>query len=114
MKSVFSFLLLGMVLVSCSETANDYVLSREEMVPVMVDLYLATEKVGMAKLPLDSASIYFKSVYKPEVLKKHGVENSKFDSSYKYYSTLPKEFVWIQTAVTDSLKLKHLRGRLNF
>ena len=114
MKNIFSFLFLSVVLVSCSDKNNDYVLSREEMIPIMIDLYLTTEKIGMEKLPLDSASIYFKSVYKPQILKNHNVETPKFDSSFKYYSSSPEDFLWIQTAVADSLKVKHLRGRLDF
>ena len=113
MKSVFGLLLI-LLLFSCSEQTNDYVLSKDEMVPVMIDLYIATELVSMARLPMDSASIYFKSVYKPDVLKKYNIESLRFDSSYQYYSTKPDEFVLIQTAVADSLRVRHLLGRMDF
>jgi hypothetical protein len=113
MKSVYT-LFISLVLFSCGGRENDYVLSKEQMVPVMVDLYIAAELVSMAKLPMDSASIYFKSIYKPDVLEKYNIESQHFDSSYKYYSTKPKEFVLIQTAVADSLRVKHLLGKVEF
>jgi len=108
------YVLLVLLFVSCGEKENDYVLAKNEMVPIMVDMYIATELVSMAKLPLDSASLYFKSVYKPNVLKKYQIDIPRFDSSFKYYSSRPEDFVWLEKAVADSLRVKHLQGRIDY
>jgi len=113
MKNIYKLLVL-VFLFSCELKQNENLLSKNEMVPVMVDLYVATEMVSMARLPIDSAAIYFKSVYKVEVLNKYNIESTLFDDSFKYYSSRPEDFVWIQTAVADTLRVKHLLGRVDF
>ena len=113
MKNIYKLLVL-VFLFSCELKQNQNLLSKSEMVPVMVDLYVATEIVFFGRLPIDSAGIYFKSVYKVDVLNKYNIESALFDKSFKYYSSRPEDYVWIQTAVADTLRAKHLLGRIDF
>ena len=113
MKNLFPLLLFSL-LFSCQKTTSKDVLPKEEMVSVLGDFYLATEMVAMQRLPRDSSSLYLKSVYKPMILKKHNITSEKFDLSYRFYTARPEEFYVIQKAVADSMKIKHLRGRVNF
>ena len=113
MKNIF-VLCCALALFSCEGKFNNRVLTKAEMVPLLVDLSIASELVGKAKLSRSKASLYFKSVYKVDVLNRYDVDVTKFDDSFRYYSSRPEDFVWIQTAVADSLKVKHLRGEIDF
>jgi hypothetical protein len=113
MKKVIG-LVLFVFFCSCNQQNNDYVLSREEIIPVLVDLYIATEKVSMQRLSIDSSAMYMKSIYKPQVLSKHGVEVKRFDSSFVYYSSRPEDFQMIQSAIADSMRVKHLLGKIDY
>lgn len=113
MKKLF-ILSLILVLVSCQERSSTAVLSKDEMVTVLGELYIATEMVAMQRMPRDSSAMYLKSIYKPEILEKYQVTAEKFDRSYQYYTGRPEDFYWIQKAVADSMRVKHLRGRINF
>ena len=112
MKNVIFGVVL--LLMGCDDVKPKYVLDKEKMVPILVGFYLASEEVRMSKLSADSSSIYFKSVYKRRILKENEVDVALFDSSYKYYLRHPNDFMEIQAEVTDSIKVMHLLGDLDF
>ncbi len=98
---------------SCSKVLGPKV-SDDVMVQVLVDLSIATEKASMAKISVDTANMYVLNVYKPEVLAKYGVDEKDFDDVYMEFSNSPEKMLIIQARISDSLRAKHLKGRLDF
>ena len=98
---------------SCSKVLGPKV-SDDLMVQILVDLSIATEKVAMAKISVDTADMYVLNVYKPEVLEKYGVSEKDFDQVYLEYSNTPDKMLLIQTRISDSLRARHLKGKLDF
>ena len=86
----------------------------EKMVSVLVDIAIATEVVAMSDTPKDTAVMYMQSVYKPRVLSDHGLTEEEFDEAFVYFSERPDKMARIQTAVSDSLRALHLKGKLDF
>ena len=98
---------------SCSKVLGPRV-SDDVMVQILVDMSIATEKVAMAKISSDSANMYMLNVFKPQVLGKYNVSEADFDKVYLKLSNSPEDMLIIQSRVSDSLRSKHLRGKLDF
>lgn len=103
--SCLAFLLVT----SCKrEESTADVLSREQMVKVLSELYLTEEKVNKLSLNRDSAALVF-SYFNDEVFKKLGTTDSVFRRSMDYYMERPKEIEKIYAALIDSLNLQEQR-----
>ena len=105
---IFSCLAFLLV-VSCKrEESPADVLSREQMVKVLSELYLTEEKVNKLSLNRDSAALVF-NYFNDEVFKKLGTTDSVFRRSMDYYMERPKEIEKIYAALIDSLNLQEQR-----
>jgi len=94
---------------SCSEKKPEGVLTKKEMVKVLMEVYLAEDKVSRLSLKPDSSKKVF-AVFKDKVFDKVAVKDSLFDASFDYYMNRPKDMETIYTALVDSLNLREQRS----
>jgi hypothetical protein len=104
---------IGVLIVCCSCTdsyrnKNDHILTPEEMVKAMTEIYLAEQKINRLGLPRDSAEREFDH-FKHVIFEKIDVSDSVFKRSFDYYMDRPKEMEIIFTALVDSLSLMEQR-----
>lgn len=90
------------------DTKAKGILSRQEMVSVLTEIYLAEEKVNRLTLPRDSAEVVFR-LMEGKVFEMAGVPDSVFTASLNYYMDRPEQLELIYTALVDSLQLKEHR-----
>jgi hypothetical protein len=103
---VVLFMLLGS---ACDQAARDpSILSHEEMVKVLTEVYLTEQKINRFGLARDSAEHEFERFHKI-VFKKENMSDSVFKKSFDYYMDRPKEMELIYTALVDSLSLMEQR-----
>ncbi len=95
---------------SCSDSDrnNKDILTREQMVKALTEIYLAEQKINRLGLPRDSAEREFER-FKQLVFEKIEVSDSVFKRSFDYYMDRPKEMEIIFTALVDSLSLMEQR-----
>ena len=94
---------------SCSsEKIPEEVLKHEQMVPILVDMYLAESKVNELKIKRDSALIIFQ-VYEERIYAKHNVSYDTYRASLAYYYDHPEVLENIYETVLDSLNLLETR-----
>ena len=80
-------------------------LSKEEMVGLLVPLHLLEARVENSRLQPDSARALFLSQKRELLWQRHiPLEDSVFERSYRYYATHDKDLSDIYTIVTDSLE----------
>jgi hypothetical protein len=99
------------VFVSCGkkeEKRPDYILSQEQMVAALAEVYIAEQKVQRLTLNADTSSFIFGSMEK-KVLENLNVSDSVFRASYDYYMDHPKEMEMIYAVLVDSLQLREQR-----
>ena len=106
MKNIFLVLLIALLL-SCSkeEKKPDGILSKQQMITLMIDINLAEAKVGNRRVGVDSSKILFRN-YELALLTKHGVSDSVYLMSYNYYMKNLDDMSEISAAVVDSLSLR--------
>ena len=91
-----------------SDRNNKDILTRQEMVKTMTEIYLAEQKINRLGLPRDSAEREFDH-FKQVIFEKIDVSDSVFKRSFDYYMDRPKEMEIIFTALVDSLSLMEQR-----
>lgn len=96
-------------LMSCDPGKPADILSRDEMVQIMEELYVAEEKVNQLALSRDSAKQVFKFMDK-KVFESAAVSDTVFAKSFDYYMEHPKEMELIYTALVDTLQLREQRA----
>lgn len=79
------------------------------MVKVLMEVYIAEDKINKMKLKADSADRVFLN-FKGKLLEKTKTEDSVFKASFNYYMDHPKEMELIYTALVDSLNLREQRS----
>jgi hypothetical protein len=103
------------MLASCggkNDKAPDDLLSKEEMVRILVDVHIAEAKVTQKGLVQDSAKkIFTKS--KLDILNKYHVKPEVFERSFDYYMKNLKDMDDIYASVVDSLSFLEARGKLD-
>ena len=103
---------LGMLLVilfGCKKEERPAgILSHEQMVKVLMEIYIGEEKVNRLSLRQDSALVVFDHV-EQKIFDKAGVKDTTFQRSFDYYYARPEELHLIYSAVVDSLQLKEQR-----
>ena len=109
-----TFCLLGVVLwmISCGERRPEGVLSQEEMVQLMEELYLAEEKINYLALSRDSAKKVFE-VMGAKVFENAATTDSTFKRSFDYYMERPRQMEVIYSALVDTLQLREQRAPVN-
>lgn len=102
-------LLLVLALVQCKEEEKpEGLLPKEEMINLMVDVYLAEARISILSIPRDSAVQLFYP-YEDSLLRKRGLSDSLLMANYQYYLGKPKELESILDAVIDTLNLREQR-----
>jgi hypothetical protein len=84
------------------------ILTHEEMVKVMAEIYINEEKVSRLGLSADSAVQLFQ-LMKVSIFETTGVPDSVFKKSLDYYMDRPMETDRIYSVLIDSLQLREQR-----
>jgi hypothetical protein len=101
---VFIFLLVG-----CGpKKTPEGVLTEQQMVKVLTEIYIAEEKTGHMGITRDSVAKIFPQ-FEANVFAKEGVSDSVFRKSMEYYKANPKKLENIYAALVDSLSLQGQR-----
>jgi hypothetical protein len=92
---------------ACNKQQNvpENVLSENEMVSALMEIYLAEEKAEAIGLTYDSLQSLFIH-FEEKIFNKIGTDDSTFHQSMAYYMANPKKLERIYTALVDSLTLK--------
>lgn len=94
---------------SCAEKTPEGILSKQEMVQIMEELYIAEEKINHLALSRDSSKRVFTEI-EAMVFENAAVEDTVFRRSFDYYMEHPKEMEFIYTALVDTLQLREQRA----
>jgi hypothetical protein len=86
----------------------EYILSQEEMVKALAEVYIAEQKVNRLSLSGDSGTVVFGTMEK-KVFENLNVPDSVFRASFDYYMDHPKEMEMIYAVLIDSLQLREQR-----
>lgn len=99
------------VFLSCTdrERVPEGVLTKDQMVNLMIDFYVSEQKVSDLKLPSDSSKALFR-IFEGKILDEAAIADSVFEQSFYYYVDRPKEMEQIYAAIVDSLQLMEQRA----
>ena len=84
------------------------VLTHDQMVTVMSELYIAEQKISSLGIKRDSLE-QIAEVVQDKVFAKVGISDSVFRMSMNYYMDHPQELELIYTSLVDSLNLREQR-----
>jgi len=106
----FCVIALVVLALSCSkkERVPEGVLSRDEMVNVLSELYIVEQKISTLGVKRDSLVQIFDSM-KGRVFEKVGITDSVFRKSLNFYIDHPDVLEGIYTSLIDSLNLREQR-----
>lgn len=107
----FSFILGFSIVVACGKPAEkkpEYILSQEQMVQALAEVYIAEQKVNALSVNADSAWLVFGSMEK-KIFQNLNIPDSVFRASVDYYMDHPKEMEMIYAVLIDSLQLREQR-----
>jgi hypothetical protein len=97
--------------VSCQpKKAEAPPLSREQMIGLMMEIYLAEARTSLIPAAKDSSYRLFLA-YQDTLMHRRGVSDSTLRRAYTYYLEHPAELEAIYDAIIDSLSLKEQRLR---
>lgn len=102
-----TLVILACILLSaCSSNERpEGILSEEEMIPILLDVYLGEGRLSSMNLKRDSALKVFE-VLEGRVFEKYNTTDSIYRTSIVYYYDHPKEMEKIYEVVLDSLNLR--------
>lgn len=105
----YSLIFLMILSLGCAkEKKPEGLLPKDEMVSMMMEMYLAEARIMISRLPKDSAfKLFFP--FEKSVLEKHGISDSTLRENYRYYLEKPAEMESLVDAVIDSLSLREQR-----
>ena len=109
--NVFVVALILSLPLACKDARDsrpEQLLTKEEMVAVLQEIYVTEEKINRLVLPRDSSETVF-TLMEEKVFEKYNIPDSTFKQSLDYYMDRPKEMELIYTALVDSLQLKEQR-----
>jgi hypothetical protein len=104
-------LVVALTFFSCGkkEKRPENIMSKEEMISILIDIRRAEGMVSTLSLNNDSTTVLFKELEK-DIFLKHSVDSAFYTESYQYYLLKPNEALYITDAVIDSLKtMKDIR-----
>ena len=100
------FLLVTVFFSACSKNPRPKgILSEQEMVKILTEVYIHEEKVSRLGLKHDSA-ILVTDQFKRKIFEEAGTTDSVFKRSINYYWDQPKEMERIYDIMIDSLNLR--------
>ena len=85
------------------------ILTQDQMVSVMSELYVAEQKISTLGVKRDSLALIF-DVMKDKVFAKAGVTDSVFRKSLNYYMDHPRDLETVYISLVDSLNLREQRA----
>lgn len=103
-----SIMVLALLTQCKQDKKPEGLLSKEQMVGLMVDVYLAEAKITNSQLPRDSVLKLFYP-YEDSLAAKRGLNDSTLKVNYQYYLQRPNELEAILDAVIDTLNLREQR-----
>jgi hypothetical protein len=109
--SILAVIFGFMAVVSCQkpeEKKPDYVLSHEEMVKALAEVYVNEQKISRLSVNSDSASLIFGSMER-KIFENLNIPDSVFRASVDYYMDHPIEMEKIYAVLIDSLQLREQR-----
>lgn len=99
-----NLILLTVLFVACLEKEKlpDNILPQKKMTHIMIQVHLLEAKIGQLGISMDSAKVVYQ-YFERVVLKKAGIDSTRYFESFNYYSIHPEFFADVYAAVTDSL-----------
>jgi hypothetical protein len=104
----FTFLALLFVLSCGSEKLPKGILTKDKMVPMMVDQHLAEQLFSLRFALGMKNDIIMNDLYL-SILKKYGVEHKVFEESVLYYSKHPEKYKEIYDEVLNRLNAMEIK-----
>ena len=102
---------IGLIFNACQKDKRpEGVLSPEELSKLMVEMYLAEERISGKNMVKDSAMKYFVP-FEEKLKAKHGVSDSIMRMTYQYYISHSEELEKIYDSVIDTLSLREQKER---
>lgn len=98
------------MLVQCKQEQKPAgLLNEEEMVNLLVELYLSEAKLTLSGIRRDSANKLFLP-YEESIVASRGITDSTLNENYNYYLQHPDALEKILDAVIDTLNLREQRA----
>lgn len=99
-------LVVVLALFSCEgkEEVPEDIMSKEQMISMLIDLRMAEGKIATLTLSTDSSTNLFKELEK-RIFLEHEADSTSYTKSYQYYLLRPQQALYITDAVIDSLKV---------
>jgi len=108
MQSCMVLLIIFALSCSNKQQVPDGILTHDQMVAVMSELYITEQKVSTLGMKRDSLE-QIAEVMKDKVFAKVGIPDSVFRKSLNFYMDHPQELELIYTSLVDSLNLREQR-----
>ena len=108
--TVTFFITLFLTLSCGTEPAKTAPLTRDEMINLMLKVYLAEARTSMLAMPKDTAYRLF-LVRQDSIMRHFDISDSTLRNAYSYYLERPAELEAIYDAIIDSLTLREQRSR---
>ncbi|WP_240686613.1 DUF4296 domain-containing protein [Algoriphagus formosus] len=106
MKVIRLGLFLLAILFACeSQEKPKHILPENKMVEVLVDIHLQEGIASALPISYDSSQVLY-TLLEKEIFLKHGVTDSVFTESMRYYLQYPQKMDELYTQVIDSLVVK--------
>lgn len=100
---------LALLPASCGKRVEDEApLTRDQMVSLMMEVYLSEARMTFIPMPRDSAYRLFLA-HQDSILHKRGLTDSTLHKAYSYYINHPAELEAVYDAIIDSLSLREQR-----
>jgi hypothetical protein len=106
MRALFLLLFFTLFWAACQKKrAEAPPLTRDQMVGLMMEIYLAEARTSLTPVEKDSSYRLF-IAYQDSLMHRHGIKDSTLRKAYSYYLEHPTELEAIYDAIIDSLSLK--------
>ena len=103
-------LAFALLFVQCDkEKKPEGLLNHEEMVNLLIEMYLAEARTSAIGVPRDSAIKLFHP-HETKIITGMGLNDSLLKANYNYYLRKPEELEIIMDAVIDTLSLREQRA----
>ncbi len=83
----------------------EYIVDKEKLVPLLVDIHLTDALLNKEKIPYTEKYERAIQMY-PSILLKHNINRVEFDSTIRFYAKYPKEFALIYEDVLRELSIR--------
>ncbi|MTI20737.1 DUF4296 domain-containing protein [Fulvivirga sp. RKSG066] len=102
------YLICFVFLLSCGKERPEEVLKDEQMVSILLEVYLGEGKISALNVKRDSSLAIFEK-YEQKIFEKFAVDREQYKKSLAYYYDNPMELEKVYEGVIDSLNIKEQR-----